>query len=330
MTATSEILPWHRQHWQRSIERLRAGRLPHALLVTGPVGIGKSALADQLARAVLCRAPLDDGRACGQCQACSLYQAGSHPDAMWVGPEDGSKVLKVEQIRAVSSRMSTTSQLGGHRVAVLIPAERMNAAAANGLLKTLEEPGADILLLLVSAQPGLLPATVRSRCQRMALTVPSADEAEAWLRQRSPQADVGLLLALADGAPLAAAALEGSAGLEWRRTVVEDWLSLLDGDAEPAAIAQRWHGQDLAATLGWLMRLLVDLIRLKCAGQPPRLANPDLREHLQRQAGRVHLAELYDHLQRLQEAVRLTRTQVSAQAILEQVLIPWRLGASGR
>jgi DNA polymerase-3 subunit delta' len=330
MTEPTAILPWHVAHWQRLIARQRGDSLPHALLLTGPVGIGKGQFAGQLAQALLCQSPLPDGRACGACRTCRLYQAGSHPDFARVSPDEGSKVIKIGQIRDLIARLGMTSQLGGYRVALISPAHRLNTEAANSLLKTLEEPGPRSLLLLLSDRPGMLPATIRSRCQTLSFAPPPREIGAAWLRERAEGLDPELLLGLAGGAPLAALALADPERLARRGALIGDLLEVAAGEADPVAMARRWHGEDLVESVGWLTRTVMDLIRLKLAAQPPNLANPDLRPRLQPLAERVDLSELYGHLQRLQQAVRLGNTQVSAQSILEDVLIPWRNGVNGR
>lgn len=329
MGETDEILPWQQAAWTALMERRRAGRLPHALLVTGPAGLGKNRFAEQFARALLCQQPTPDG-ACGHCRACGLLAAGSHPDYLQVGCEEDSKVIKIGQIRALTARLAMTSQLSGYRVVIITPAERMNTEAANSLLKTLEEPGSETLLLLVTTQPGLLPATVRSRCQRLAFAAPGHEQARRWLHTQAPEADADLLLALADGAPLAALELAQGDALQRRSALLDDLFALTTGQTDPVAVAERWHRDSLPQLLGWLTRAVMDLIRLKSAPRPPRLSNPDCQKRLQALAERVDLSVLYRRLDAVQRGAALARTQVTPQAILEELLIPWKIAAGGR
>jgi DNA polymerase-3 subunit delta' len=161
--------------------------VPHAVLIAGPAGLGKRALAGDIGAALLCDARRPDGRACGACRACRLLAAGTHPDFRLISfevNEDTDKLrteIVVEQIRRLRDAMAQTSQFGGWRVALFDPADGMNTASFNALLKTLEEPAARAVLLLVSDRPALLPATIRSRCQRIELRFPPRAEALAWL-----------------------------------------------------------------------------------------------------------------------------------------------------
>ncbi|HEY3460686.1 MAG TPA: DNA polymerase III subunit delta', partial [Casimicrobiaceae bacterium] len=184
-----QALPWQKA----ALHELRARRTrwPHAVLLHGPEGIGKRILAHTLARALLCEAPRPSVEACGECPSCRYIAAGQHPDLRIVEPieVDDDEVKRVEwivvdRIRDVNAWAAITSHRGRAKVALFVPAERMNAAAANALLKTLEEPPPDTHFLLVSHQPGRLPATIASRCQRIAAPRPTVEEGCAWLQAR--------------------------------------------------------------------------------------------------------------------------------------------------
>ncbi len=173
--------PWQLTQWQQLQSMLSADRMPHSLLLAGPSEIGKRHFAHVLAQRMLCRSP-DGGYGCGRCKACHLMAAGTHPDWSVLEPEAIGKGIKIDAIRALESRAATTAQQSGWRIVLIQPAEAMNANAANALLKTLEEPGAKTLLILVSHNTsGVLP-TVRSRCRVMPFTVPSSSLVIPWLR----------------------------------------------------------------------------------------------------------------------------------------------------
>jgi len=175
------LLPWLVSTFADLQQRRAQGRLAHALMFVGPAGIGKHQLAERFAQSLLCAQPHADGQPCGHCHACSLYAAGTHPDLFRLSPEEDSKNIRIDQIRALIEGMSLSSHYGRHKVVILNPADAMNIAAANALLKTLEEPPADTILLLVTDRPSFLPATIRSRCQTLRLALPARDEAQAWL-----------------------------------------------------------------------------------------------------------------------------------------------------
>lgn len=327
---TDALYSWQQDQWQTLITRLHAGRLAHGLLLHGPAGTGKNDFAQHFARALLCRQPGADGEPCGICQACHLNAAGTHPDLLRLSPEEDSKFIRVDQVRSLSARLSAKSQLGGYRVALITPAERMNTEAANSLLKTLEEPGADTVLLLVSAQPARLPATVRSRCQRLAFPLPPTDLARAWLQARCEGEDTAALLALADGAPLAAVDLAREDGLAQRAALLADLEALLVRQQDPVQLAAKWQGLDLERGLRWIGGWTSDLIRLQVAAAPPRLNGAGSTASLAELARDLPRRALFEQLDRVGEARRLLHTAVSAQAILEHVFIPLRNAGAGR
>ncbi|MDS4041247.1 MAG: DNA polymerase III subunit delta' [Candidatus Competibacter sp.] len=317
-----ERLPWHQHPWQQLQRRLAAGRLPHALLLAGPAGLGKLAFARRMAQALLCETPDAGGDACGRCRSCRLFRAGNHPDYAAVRPTEEGKVIKIDQIRDLRAFFGYTAQYGGYKIALLEPADHLNDNAANGLLKTLEEPPGDSLLLLVTARPARLPATVRSRCQKVHFDRPSPEVAVPWLAARAAgAADPEALLDVVGGAPLVALAYAG--GDRWRRRgeLVDCYEQVQTGRLDPIRAAECWTQGDLAESLRWLIGWHTDLIRLKMSPEPPRLSNPDLHSVLRRWADRHSPRGLFD---RLDAAVRLhglcATTQVNAQLLLEAFL----------
>jgi len=211
----------HIDTWKR-LAGLRE-RLPHALLLHGVPGIGKLALAEQFARLLVCEDGQPGSQPCGRCEGCRWFLAGNHPDIRFVEPEtmarkqaeaeEGeepkakdakpSNQIKIEQARALGSFVHVGSHRGGFRVAIIHPAEDMNTATANSLLKNLEEPPAGAVFLLVSHRPARLLPTIRSRCVSVPVPVPDARAAVAWLSAQGVR-NSERWLAFAGGAPLRA------------------------------------------------------------------------------------------------------------------------------
>ena len=199
--------PWN-QPILDSLER-RTERLPHALLLHGPRGIGKLALAERACQLLLCEGA--GKRPCDACDACRWFLAGNHPDfrriepeALWVEPPDKpSIVIKVEQVRELADFLHIGSHRGRLRAALVHPAEEMNENAANALLKGLEEPPAGAVFVLVSHRPARLPPTIRSRCVAVPVPLPPRDAALQWLSGQGIK-EAERWLAYAGGAPLRA------------------------------------------------------------------------------------------------------------------------------
>ena len=163
------------------------GRMPHGLLLTGVPGAGQAEIAAWLAAHLLCRA--DSGRPCGRCPDCSLFRAGSHPDFRWIGVLPDKKDIGIEQLRALSESLSMRSYRGGAKVSVIAPADAMSTKAHNALLKTLEEPASETYLVLAASRVERIPKTILSRCMRIAMPLPQAGDALAWLSRQGAAAD---------------------------------------------------------------------------------------------------------------------------------------------
>lgn len=238
--------PWLADGWRMLAGALAAQRLHHGLLIAGPSGLGKRALAEAFAAAALCTQRLTDGHACGVCRGCTLRAAGSHPDLVRVALEtrDDGKLrseIAVDQIRALSQRLAMASQFGGLQLALIDPADRLNAAAANALLKTLEEPTPATVIVLVADAPARLPATIRSRCQRVDVRTPAREEALAWLRaQRVEAAAAQAALEASLGNPGLGLEWSRDATLELRGECAEDLVALAQGRRSASEIAERW------------------------------------------------------------------------------------------
>lgn len=317
----NEYYPWQADIFADLQQRRAQGRLAHALLISGPAGIGKHQLANVFSQSLLCAEPVADGIACGQCHACSLYAAGNHPDLFRLSPEDDSKVIKIDQIRALIEKMSLRSHYGRYKVVILNPADAMNIAAANALLKTLEEPPADTVLFLVTARPSFLPATIRSRCQSLRLALPPAEIAQAWLAaQLDKPRDAAVLLGLAGGAPLAA--WNSTAEQTRRKDLLQGWQQLAVGKADPVKLAAEWVKPDLHLPISWVYSWVADMIRLR-SGSADRLTNEDAKATLQKLAQELDLTRLYGLLDRVLETIRLANSQVNSQTLMEGILLYW-------
>lgn len=320
--------PWQTDLWQGLLSRDKAGQMPHALLFTGAQGFGKAQLAEQLARTLLCQSPSEEGVPCGKCQACGLLTAGSHPDLRILEPEEEGKVIPVDTVRAVGDFFALKGQYGGRQIVIINPAEAMNRFGANGLLKTLEEPTADALLILVTSQPSLLLPTIRSRCQHVVFPRPEVSIGLSWLKKHlgSEAKSATLaptLLALASGAPLEALKLFEMGGLDIRQGLAEQWLQVVEGRGDPLKCASSWAELGLPRAVNWLNSWTMDLIRLKSGADTDVITNTDLQPQLQKLVHRLDLRRLFSHLEQITECSRWAGGQLNAQLALEDIMINW-------
>ena len=310
--------PWQQRIYAQACAALDAGRLGHALLFAGPAQLGKRDVAARMAQRLLCEQRREDGEPCGQCRGCHLFTAGTHPDYQFISfipNKEGTRLrteIIIEQIRDVSQRLSLTPQYGGAQVVIIDPAEAINHAASNALLKTLEEPVSGRYLWLMTAHPARLSATIRSRCQKLEFRLPPQDESLPWLRSRGhAEAAAREALDAARGHPgLAHEWLQGT-GLAVRREVAGDLAKLARGEIAVADTAQRWSADE---NLELRLRHAADLV-LAEAG---RLTDP---------VRASSLAAWFDQANRVRD---LLRTTVRADLAVVELLLAWRgAGAAG-
>lgn len=320
----AEAYPWQVALWQQLARRERHA---HAYLLHGPSGIGKRALADRLAALLLCAVP-SAGEACGRCKACLLLRAGTHPDFFDLQPEEADKPIKVDQVRDLVDFVAQTAQLGGRKLVILEPAEAMNLNAANALLKSLEEPSGDTVLLLVSHQPSRLLPTIKSRCLQQACPQPTPAAALAWLTAQSPELEPDLrqrLLELAAGSPLRALQLHREGVLEQRSLVEEGVKKLLKQQAAPSELVDAWKLIPLPLLLDWFCAWLLQVLRCQLAGADEGADAQPMDKVVRWLAGRTPpsaVLALQDWLLAERQKV-LGKANLNRALLLEALLVRW-------
>lgn len=330
-----DIFPWHHALWQR-VYGLRE-RMPHALLLHGRPGIGKLVFAQALAHSLLCEAPQEHGYACGVCPSCGWLAQGNHPDIRMIQPEDiadddieggieasaqtgksrkKSRFIVISQIRALEDMVSLSAHRHGLRVVILSPADTLNANAANALLKVLEEPPPSTLFLLVTHQlPRLLP-TIRSRCLKIAMKMPSRIEAESWLKTQGVSQPTWPL-AYSGGSPLDALDAESLTV----RGLIEKFTVNLSrgGQIDPFETAAHWGRNEFCDAVTGLQKWCCDLLSAKLADHVR--FHPDRLSSLQAMAKSVDLRLLLDFQRNLDEARSHATHPLNNELQLESLLI---------
>ncbi len=254
------MLPWFSDIYASLVSRYLAKKLHHGLLLSGVKGIGKYQLAQSLSNVLLCKQPSENGP-CEQCQSCQLRRAGNHPDFHIIESE---KQLGVDYIRAGIAKLAGTAQMGGNKVLLIPEADTMTEAAANALLKTLEEPTNNTFLLLITSSANKLMPTILSRCEKHSLALPDLQDSLNYLKGKGVEDANESLLAAYGGAPLRVAdALEGEDDFSYN-VFNEGINALLAGDAkvQPQALANKWKDHAVQAAM-WCQQLAHNAYREK-------------------------------------------------------------------
>lgn len=327
------MLPWLLDPMRQFSQQIASGRLPHAVLLAGPAGLGKLDLAREMAAVLLClqagpEASSNDTNpmACGHCRSCQLFRSGAHPDFRYLSfiPKEKSEELRtviiVDQVRDLIASMQLTNSLSPRKVALVYPADAMNRNAANALLKTLEDPAGELVLLLVAHDASRLPATIRSRCQAIYLRPPAPVVALEWLQQAAlvdrPSAE--LALRAAAGSPLQAEGLIKQGRVKEFGLLLES-LQVISRDAEAVAPAfehlfkldpfELWH---------WLALASAEKLRIALGADP--LATESAKDTSPSSRDLRRYADLHRLANRNQ---RLLSSTVRKDLLLRDWLLQW-------
>ena len=320
----AEAYPWQDGLWQQLAGRAQHA---HAYLLHGPAGIGKRALAERLMARLLCKSPVGL-EACGSCKSCSLLAAGSHPDNYILEPEEADKAIKVDQVRDLVSFVVQTAQLGGRKVVLVEPVESMNINAANALLKSLEEPSGDTVLLLVSHQSSRLLPTIRSRCVQQSCPLPSEAMSLEWLAKALPECSAEervQLLTLAAGSPLAAVKLQTQGVREQRAAVVEGVKKLLKRELSASQLTESWKAIPLLLLFDWFCDWSSLLLRYQLTEDENGLGLEDMRKVLQylaQKAPQDKVLTIQDWILAQRQKV-LSKANLNRDLLVEALLVQW-------
>lgn len=299
-------LAWQTQAWQQLCEQIRTDKLPHGLLAAGIVGIGKRAFVWRLVAFLLCQHRGD--QACGVCESCHWLAAGTHPDllvlpsAARVGSEDEWQSVKVDDIRSI---FEFTQNKGSHaKVIVIDQADKLSIAAANALLKTLEEPQAGVFLILISDHPARLLPTIRSRVQLLPLSPVCQTQARDYVAQHRDASQAPMLLALSDGAPLAAVSLPQQPWFEHRATWLRTLLALKSGKRTAQAASSYWQKTLAIGDLLTLSRVMLADVWRVALGLPSLHSDIDSAQILAKvRFGQQDLERLQAQLDEIERAL---------------------------
>ncbi len=334
--------PWLERQWQRLVGQIESNRLPHAVLLRGLEGLGIIEFAHCFIQALLCEVRIfsydaqgvdNTFVACGKCSSCKQFQVGFHPDVVILDATESSVgVIKVDQVRMLLAFLQQTAQLGGYRVVLIQRAEAMNMAAQNALLKVLEEPGEDVVFMLVSHCPSLLLPTVVSRCQSVECTLPTTVEVQQWWREVSTgteqeQKHQLALLSVVGGAPLRLRQYLASSWYACRLECLEGLCDLLDRKISLYAFVQKALDWPLADLLALMLSLGIDALKLSLNSASEYVSNQDALFLLNRFSNQSHAIVSIDRFVSVIESLYLS-VQASAaqnhQLSCERALLSWQ------
>ena len=322
---TLSCLPWQYEEYDRIRHQEAGGKLSHALLVSGQAFLGKSHFAHAIVSAMLCEreeSMSNDsalGRsACGECAGCHLLAAGTHPDFRSLRPED-SKLIKIEQIRDVIAWVSQTAQRSGKKVVIVNPADQMNHQSANALLKCLEEPAGDSLIMLVTSHPGRLLPTIRSRCQLVDFHIPSRSKALDWLQQHGADSgrDNEILLDVAGGAPLAVLERFDDAFLERRKVIILAMTDLISGKKTTQQVSELLSKSGASDAIDCLYDLSIDCLKFLSCSDIQYIRNRDMSRVIEQICGVYGVEAMFKFC----ETLKVARQELSSSSNPDAVLL---------
>lgn len=327
----STVYPWQGAIWQRLVHLYQQQRLPHAILLDGRAGMGKGVFARKIARAMLCVSPDEQGMACGQCPSCQLWQAGSHPDYYELSPEEGKLQIRVDAVREVVGFLGQTSARGGLQVVIIEPADAMNSNAANALLKTLEEPTPNTLILLLTASPGRLLPTIRSRCFRHTFRPDFSSDTINWLAGELQVEDREAQQALVQsvGAPLLAVSQAQQGAVEQRTQFTRGLQDLAQGKRDAVQIAAEWLQLNGHEGINFIEHVLHEWLRRSVLSKY-RPSESELASLLEGVRQWHDVRALYKMQDRLSEMRRRSDASLNLQLFLEEILLMWSFLAKAR
>jgi DNA polymerase-3 subunit delta' len=255
------------------------------------------------------------------CKSCSLQQAGTHPDIILITPEEKGKAIKIDAIRDLIEMSGKTTQNGKQRVVIISPAEAMNRAAANALLKTLEEPVPSTQILMVTHALKRLPATILSRCQRLDFRQIPNEMASEWLESQLDASLASQALAFTGGAPLLA--LEQSERVAAASERLQNLLQVAQRADNPVSIAENWSGEENSIVFDDLSRIFADLTRYLATGVEDFRYLPDSSSTYLQIAAVCEQDALFRFIDEMQTLRMKQAHNLNAQMMYEKLIVSW-------
>jgi DNA polymerase-3 subunit delta' len=327
--SSTQQYPWHEGSWDYFVKARNKNILPHALLISGENGIGKLDFANRIVKSLLCITTNESGTdlkvydACNQCQACKTYEALSNPDYLNIDLLEDKQQIGVDQVRQLSAFLSLSRSFNSYRVILLNQVERMNLNAANSLLKSLEEPTNNTVIILLTSQLNRLLPTIKSRCQILKLPTPSKSIAHKWMQQHAPELDNSKeLLNMAYGKPLNALKI-GVEELQSREKLSKDLVEIIKNQASITVIAKTWEKYNTEFLLNWQITWVQDFIKKSLEDKTLNNTEQKLTSSLLELSNLKSIDQFWLIYQELIKQKRYIHTSVNPLMFVENMLILW-------
>jgi DNA polymerase-3 subunit delta' len=314
-------LPWLKDNIDQWLQLLLTNQLPHAVLLSAAKGIGKSELSKSMAHIALCER-ISDGGVCGSCNACHLLKVNNHPDLTIVSAEKA--VIKVEQIRELTKNITLSSTRNQHKVIIIENAEQMNKAAANALLKTLEEPPENVVIILTTCEMGRLLATIKSRCIKINIRTPTFDTSFQWLSNQTnySREELSLALALTNGSPFIAKIMLQENTLHSVKEMLSELNLLKQNNVTLLDVSKRWSSNNLDINFPYLAAYFLTLLKSNISMQVHESVS-DLINLIDFNQDDIN-QKLLKLISRIFEFEKYSQTPLKKELLIEELLIHWQ------
>ena len=301
--------------------------VPQAILISGGTGLGNDVLAKNLAALLFCEAADCQQSPCNCCKNCLLFRSDNHPDFSYLKTDQG-KLIKIDQVRELIAKVNLTSNQGGYLVVIIDRAELLNTAAANALLKTIEEPPEKVIIILVSGYPELLPITIRSRCLELIVHPPAEDVAISWLNEQTKgeldKKELGLLLSFTSGSVVHALELYQQGAFDQRKKLSAILIQLIE-DQKLLTAVNNFLTIDFDEFLVDLMQLVTALVKFKLKGDYKFIGSEIVTDFNHEILSNLEASRLFDYQKQLLElrGYHLNQVNLNQQLAIENLLISW-------
>lgn len=320
-----KIFPWlidHAHNWQKLVAAQRA---PHAIMLTGAKGVGKSVLANKMAHIALCE-NLPEKDVCYDCVGCQLFAAGNHTDFSVVQAE--KSIIKIDQIRSLTKDVVLSSTRNQYRVAVIENVEQMNKASANALLKTLEEPPSGVVLILTTNDFGGILPTIKSRCVKVNLSTPPQNHVLNWIKSVSDfnEKDIRSSVILANGAPLIARDLLNDNIMPIIEVMLKELFELQNKKSVTSVleITKRWHSEELYIYFPFIIQYFLSQLRQHHSISTAEGLTPFNGKEIGGAIQKQNSQHIFKFLSDLYLFEKRRVTSLKIELLLEELLISWK------